>query len=171
MKRSLDRGLGHLVVETLHPKRHLVGERPGDDEQIARARARARGGAESLEVGPRASGLHQLDGATGQPEEHVPDAVRTAPVEEPVDHLVDVGGDHAPAIVGVLGVQPLRRGHQVEVRRHHSPPSASPTRAAAAAGATTGGATAGLVRLVTFGTPRGSPLMERIHSRSPLAQT
>src|SRR5262249_4790756 len=54
-------GLRHLVVEALDPEGHLVGERPGDDEQVARPRARPGGGAEALEIAARAAGLHQLD--------------------------------------------------------------------------------------------------------------
>ena len=98
-------GLGHLLVETAHAEGHLVREGARDDHEVALARARAGGAAEALEVGARAAGLHQLDGAAREAEEEVPDAVGTAPVEEPVDHVVDPGGEDAAVVVRVAIVE------------------------------------------------------------------
>src|SRR5438477_3214062 len=66
--------LGHLVVEALHAQSHLVGERACDDDEVARAGARARRGTEAFEVGSRTACLHELDRAAGEPEEQVPHA-------------------------------------------------------------------------------------------------
>src|SRR5262249_47396978 len=73
--------LRHLVVKTLHPERHLVRQGAGHDDEIAGPRARARRGAETLEIGARATGLHELDGTAGQSEEQIPNTVGAPPIE------------------------------------------------------------------------------------------
>lgn len=66
---------GHLVVDAAHRGRHLVGQRAGDDHQIALARRRARDHAETVHVVTRARRVHHLDRATREAERHVPEAV------------------------------------------------------------------------------------------------
>ena len=67
--------LGHLVVEQLRAERHLEVSVP-DTMIRSDWRGVARGDrAEALEVGARAAGLHHLDGAAGEAEEHVPERV------------------------------------------------------------------------------------------------
>src|SRR4051812_177035 len=53
--------LGHLLVEELAALGHLVGERTGDDHEVALAGRRTRHRSEPVDVRARTSGLHQLD--------------------------------------------------------------------------------------------------------------
>ena len=94
-----------------------------------------------------------------------------APVEEPVDHLIDAGGDDAAAVVARTS-RPSAVGGAIRFRFDdiHSRSFGEWPRHARR-GSASGAATRGRVRLDTFCTPRGSPLIERIHSRSPFTQT
>src|SRR5947209_19557162 len=56
-------GLRHLLEEQPAALRHLVGQRPGHDHQVALPGRRARDRSEAVDVRPRPAGLHQLDAA------------------------------------------------------------------------------------------------------------
>ncbi len=74
--------LRHEVVEPPHPAGHLVVDRAGDDHQVGLPRAGAkRPGAETIEVEAAGPGRHHLDGATGHPEGHRPQARLPRPVD------------------------------------------------------------------------------------------
>ena len=76
--------LGHLLVETLDRRGHLVGDGAGDDDQIGLARAgRQRDDAETHHVvARRAEGRTHLDRAARQAPLVHPQAVRTPEVEQ-----------------------------------------------------------------------------------------
>src|SRR5919197_3052013 len=81
-------GLGHLVVEALDRRRHLVGQGAGDDQQVRLARAVGEGDhPEADEVVARRRGGDELDGAAGQAEVEHPQGVLAAPVEDELDRL------------------------------------------------------------------------------------
>ena len=78
--------LGHLVVEPLDRRGHLVGDRAGDDHQVGLARAvRERDHAEPDEVVPAHAGGDELDRAAGQPEVEHPQRVAPSPVQHEPD--------------------------------------------------------------------------------------
>src|SRR5215813_8893675 len=79
--------LRHLLVEKLAADRHLVGQRAGDDHQIALARRCPGHRAEAVEVGARATGLHQLDPATGKTEQQIEHRRTPGPVDQVLQHV------------------------------------------------------------------------------------
>jgi hypothetical protein len=74
----------HLVIQELGPLGHFVSQRPGHDHEIRLPRRGARNRAEAINVGSGSARLHQLDGATGQPKEHIPLRRRSPPVKQVV---------------------------------------------------------------------------------------
>ena len=90
--------LGHLVVEAPHGRRHLVGDRAGDDHQVGLPRTgRERDDPEADEVVPGHRRGDELDGAAGQAEVEHPERVAAAPVEDDPDRLGrEVGGRSHP---------------------------------------------------------------------------
>src|SRR4029078_1039035 len=81
--------LGHLVVDLAQRRRHLVAERPGDDHEVALARARPEQHAEAVDVVARRASVHHLDRAAREAEGHRPQRTGLGPV----DQGVDTGGD------------------------------------------------------------------------------
>src|SRR4051812_27838028 len=77
--------LGHLLVEELAPLRHLVGERPCHDHEIALARRRPGHRAEPIDVRPGTARLHELDAAAGEAEEQVEDRALPGQVDDVID--------------------------------------------------------------------------------------
>src|SRR5439155_25818433 len=66
-------GVGHLVVESSDPGRHLVIDGAGDDHQVGLARRGPEGpGAEAVHVETGCPRCHYFDGAASQAERHGP---------------------------------------------------------------------------------------------------
>src|SRR5262249_41362108 len=110
--------LRHLVVDEPRGRGHLPRERAGHDQEVALARAEARGlGSEARDVELRPDHRHELDAAARQPERHRPQAVLAAPVHQ----RVEPRGEEARPPPPGAGAQ----------RPHPTPPSrhtkASPT--------------------------------------------
>src|SRR6185312_11237270 len=86
--------LGHLVIDLAECRRHLVGERAGDDHHVRLAWARSEHDAEAVEVIARSAGVHHLDGAAGEPEGHRPERAGARPVYDLVE-LFELGDEEA----------------------------------------------------------------------------
>ena len=85
--------LGHLVVEPLDRRRHLVGDRAGDHHQVGLPRpVRERDHAEPDEVVPAHAGRDELDRAAGQAEVEHPQRVAPPPVQHEPDRLAEHAG-------------------------------------------------------------------------------
>jgi hypothetical protein len=76
--------IGHLIVEELGALGHFISEGSCHDHQIRLPGRGARDSAESVDISARSSGLHQLDGAAGQAEKHVPLRRGSPPVKKVV---------------------------------------------------------------------------------------
>ena len=92
-------GLGHLLVEAQDHRGDLLEDRAGDDEQV-----RLPGGAPE-DLGPEAGDIEAgrpggdfFDETAGEPEEHRPEAVSPAPVDQAVQ-----AADHQGAVRPGLG--------------------------------------------------------------------
>ena len=78
--------VGHLVVEALDDRRHLLGDRPGDEHQVGLARRAAEDlGAEARHVVAAVDDGHHLDRAAGEAELERPERVLAAPADQGVD--------------------------------------------------------------------------------------
>ena len=77
--------LGHLVVHLAQGRRHLVGERAGDDHDVGLARARAEDDAHAVLVVAGRGQVHHLDGAAGEAEGHGPEGALAGPVGDLVE--------------------------------------------------------------------------------------
>ena len=90
--------LRHLVVDLAQRRRHLVGQRAGDDHHVGLARRGARRDAEALGVVARHRHLHHLDGAAGETERHPHQRAGARPGDQ------RVGRGDQKALVGELVV-------------------------------------------------------------------
>ena len=92
--------VGHLVVEALQDRGHLVGDRPGHHDEIGLARGGA--GHFKPEPGKVVAGRphgHELDPAAARGESQRPEAV-AAP---PLDQFVEAPYDHVRTLAAQLG--------------------------------------------------------------------
>ena len=100
-------GLGHLVVEAHHLRRHLLGHRAGDDHQVGLARRRPEDlGPEARQIVAGHGGGNHLDGAAGQPELHGPDGAAPPPVVQLLD------GGNEDALLAQFDLQPCLHSHR-----------------------------------------------------------
>ncbi len=94
--------LGHLLVEPQHRGGHLLEDRTGDHHQVGFARGAAQDlGPEAGDVVAGGKGGHHLDKTAGKAEEHRPERVGAAPV----DQVVQPGQQDV--------VRKLRSGHRI----------------------------------------------------------
>ena len=77
--------VGHLVVNLPQRRRHLVGQRAGDDHHVGLARRGAEDDAQPVLVVARRAEVHHLDGAAGQAEGHGPEGGLAGPVGDLVE--------------------------------------------------------------------------------------
>src|ERR1700722_444061 len=94
----------HLVVNLAECRRHLVGQRAGDDHHVRLAWRGARDDAKAIKVITWHIGMDHLDRAACQPKRHRPQAAGARPVHD----LVHVGDDKA--LVGDLAGDALHNG-------------------------------------------------------------
>src|SRR5664280_2566258 len=78
--------VGHLIVEALDDRRHLLRDGAGDDHHVALARRAAKDlGAEARHVVAAVDDRHHLDRAAREAELHRPERVLAAPSDQGVD--------------------------------------------------------------------------------------